>query len=201
MSERTLERGRIVRIDGETQAGSGVLADHLEIVWLTPSMDGLFPGPASERRRFLDRLILCFDPGYRDRRAASNGRWRPQQIARRRCPGHRATLRLRDGHGGDGGRHGGSASEAVAAPGRIIGERKARDPNSAFPWCTLAIEGAWKPTSRACRRSRRKTFMPAFSPRSRSRSGSRTDARRAASLGSEVGHGPKADAGAVVFHR
>ena len=28
-------------------------------------MDGLFTGPGSERRRFLDRLILCFDPGYR----------------------------------------------------------------------------------------------------------------------------------------
>ena len=37
------------------------------MVWLTPAMDGLFMGPASERRRFLDRLIACFDPGYRPR--------------------------------------------------------------------------------------------------------------------------------------
>ena len=28
-------------------------------------MDGLFTGPAGERRRFLDRLIPSFDPGYR----------------------------------------------------------------------------------------------------------------------------------------
>ena len=59
--------GRIVRIDGEDQSGSGVLASHASIFWLTPAMDGLFTGPASERRRFLDRLIPSFDPGYRPR--------------------------------------------------------------------------------------------------------------------------------------
>lgn len=59
--------GRIVRIDGETRGSTGVLADLVEIVWVTPAMDGLFTGPASERRRFLDRLILCFDPSYRTR--------------------------------------------------------------------------------------------------------------------------------------
>jgi DNA replication and repair protein RecF len=57
--------GRIVRIDGETQSGSGVLADHVEMIWLTPAMDGLFTGAASDRRRFLDRLIGALDPGYR----------------------------------------------------------------------------------------------------------------------------------------
>lgn len=59
--------GRIVRIDGEEQSGSGALADRIDVFWLTPAMDGLFTGPASERRRFLDRLIPCFDPGYRTR--------------------------------------------------------------------------------------------------------------------------------------
>jgi DNA replication and repair protein RecF len=57
--------GRIVRIDGETRTGSGTLGDYVEILWLTPAMDGLFTGPASERRRFLDRLIAALDPGYR----------------------------------------------------------------------------------------------------------------------------------------
>src|SRR5690606_15466131 len=56
--------GRIVKIDGTARSGSGALADYLEIVWVTPTMDGLFTGPGSERRRFLDRLILCFDPAY-----------------------------------------------------------------------------------------------------------------------------------------
>ena len=53
--------GRIVRIDGKPQTGSGALGDLVEMVWVTPAMDGLFTGPASDRRRFLDRLILCFD--------------------------------------------------------------------------------------------------------------------------------------------
>src|SRR5918999_2456680 len=59
--------GRIVRVDGVTQPGSGVLADYVEMVWLTPAMDGLFAGPASERRRFLDRLVPLFDPRPRTR--------------------------------------------------------------------------------------------------------------------------------------
>lgn len=56
--------GRTVRIDGET-VGASTLCDYLHVSWLTPSMDGLFTGSASDRRRFLDRLIACFDPGYR----------------------------------------------------------------------------------------------------------------------------------------
>ena len=57
--------GRIVHIDGAMQSGSGVLAQHVEMVWLLPAMDGLFTGPASDRRRFLDRLICGLDPSYR----------------------------------------------------------------------------------------------------------------------------------------
>ena len=34
------------------------------MVWLTPAMDGLFLGAASERRRFLDRLVLAIDSGH-----------------------------------------------------------------------------------------------------------------------------------------
>ncbi|MEM8976057.1 MAG: AAA family ATPase, partial [Pseudomonadota bacterium] len=59
--------GRLVRIDGEPQRGSGVLAELIEMVWLTPMSDGLFTGSASERRRFLDRLVLCFDASFRSR--------------------------------------------------------------------------------------------------------------------------------------
>ena len=40
---------------------AAAFADHLRVVWLTPAMDGLFGGPASERRRFLDRLVLAVD--------------------------------------------------------------------------------------------------------------------------------------------
>jgi DNA replication and repair protein RecF len=57
--------GRTVRINGATGTAASALADVGEVLWLTPSMDGLFTGPGSERRRFLDRLIASFDPTYR----------------------------------------------------------------------------------------------------------------------------------------
>ena len=40
------------------------------MVWLTPAMDGLFVGPASERRRFLDRLVLAIDAEHASRVSA-----------------------------------------------------------------------------------------------------------------------------------
>jgi DNA replication and repair protein RecF len=36
-------------------------ADYLRVLWLVPSMDSLFSGPASDRRRFLDRLVVTID--------------------------------------------------------------------------------------------------------------------------------------------
>jgi DNA replication and repair protein RecF len=58
---------RIVKIDGETMSGSGALGDYVQILWLIPAMDGLFTGPASDRRRFLDRMAATFDSTHRTR--------------------------------------------------------------------------------------------------------------------------------------
>ena len=49
---------------------AAAFADHLRVVWLLPEMDGLFLGPASERRRFLDRLVLAIDAEHGSRVAA-----------------------------------------------------------------------------------------------------------------------------------
>ncbi len=56
--------GRTVRIAGKDR-GPSALADYVKLVWLIPAMDGLFTGPASERRRYLDRLVLAIDPKMR----------------------------------------------------------------------------------------------------------------------------------------
>lgn len=56
--------GRLVVIDGEVQKGSGALGDHMRLLWLTPAQDRLFAGPASDRRRFLDRMVQAFDPEH-----------------------------------------------------------------------------------------------------------------------------------------
>ena len=57
-------KARLVRINGAPAPGADALLDYLRILWLTPSMDGLFTGPASERRRFLDRLVLTIDASH-----------------------------------------------------------------------------------------------------------------------------------------
>jgi DNA replication and repair protein RecF len=58
---------RKCRIDRENVGSATAFADHLRVVWLTPSMDPLFNGPASERRRFLDRLVLAVDAQHSSR--------------------------------------------------------------------------------------------------------------------------------------
>src|SRR5215813_2404034 len=58
---------RKCRVDREPVASASAFADHLRVVWLVPAMDGLFNGPASERRRFLDRLVLAVDAEHMTR--------------------------------------------------------------------------------------------------------------------------------------
>jgi DNA replication and repair protein RecF len=58
---------RRCRIEREPVASAAAFADHLRVIWLVPAMDGLFNGPASERRRFLDRLTLATDAEHAGR--------------------------------------------------------------------------------------------------------------------------------------
>jgi DNA replication and repair protein RecF len=63
-------RSRECRIDREPVGSAAAFADHLRVVWLTPAMDQLFAGPGSERRRFLDRLVLAVDAEHSSRVSA-----------------------------------------------------------------------------------------------------------------------------------
>ena len=134
--------GRIVRIDGEDQSGSGVLASHASIFWLTPAMDGLFTGPASERRRFLDRLIPSFDPGYRPRL----GQFERAMQQRNRL----LAEDVRDPSRFTGFEHvmaetgvaiAAARAAAVAELAAAIGARRDAASTSAFPWAELALTG------------------------------------------------------------
>ena len=62
-------QARKLRLNGTPARTVDELLEHLRVLWLTPSMDGLFTGPSADRRRFLDRLVLSLDPGH-GRRAA-----------------------------------------------------------------------------------------------------------------------------------
>ena len=134
---------RLLRLNGETQTGTGILADIVEMVWLTPAMDGLFTGPAGERRRFLDRLILCFDPGYR----TIAGRFERAMQSRNRLlaggvrdPAQFAAYERIMAETGVA--VAAARAEAATAMAEIIAARRLRDPDSPFPWARIAIEGA-----------------------------------------------------------
>ncbi len=135
--------GRIVRIDGETRTGSGALGDYVEMVWVTPATDGLFTGPASERRRFLDRLIVCFDSGHRTRA----GRFERAMAQRNRLLSDGVTRSAQlDGleivMAEMGVAMAAARAEAVAALRSLIDARRVRDPESPFPWSDVRLEGA-----------------------------------------------------------
>ena len=57
-------QARRLRLNGTTAKTVDELLDHLRVLWLTPAMDGLFTGGSSDRRRFLDRLVLSLDPEH-----------------------------------------------------------------------------------------------------------------------------------------
>ncbi len=55
---------RTLRLDEAPAKSLDDLLGHCRLLWLTPAMDGLFTGPAGDRRRFLDRLVLTLDPEH-----------------------------------------------------------------------------------------------------------------------------------------
>ena len=60
----TGELGRRVQVNGAPAKSFEALTEHVRVVWLTPAMDGLFTGAASDRRRFIDRMVLAVDPEH-----------------------------------------------------------------------------------------------------------------------------------------
>ncbi|VAW22447.1 DNA recombination and repair protein RecF [hydrothermal vent metagenome] len=58
------EAGRRVRINGANARAVDDMSEYVRMLWLTPAMDGLFSGPATDRRRFLDRLVTTLIPDH-----------------------------------------------------------------------------------------------------------------------------------------
>jgi len=135
--------GRVVRIDGEAKSGSGALSGEIDVLWLIPAMDGLFTGSAGERRRFLDRLIPSFDPGYRTRL----GQFERAMQHRNRLlvEGVRDEARftgLERIMAETGVAIAAARATAVADLAATIAARREAAPESPFPWADLAIAGA-----------------------------------------------------------
>lgn len=128
------------RIDRAPVPSSRAFSDHVRVVWLTPAMDQLFAGPASERRRFLDRFVLAIDPGHGARvnafERALRGRNRLLEEDRRNA----AWLDAIEREAAELGVAIAAARlECVSRLEALIAA--GRDDSSPFPWARLALEG------------------------------------------------------------
>lgn len=69
---------RAFRLNGAKSTASH-LASHFALSWLTPQMDGLFIGSPAGRRRFVDRLVIAFDPAHSARLSRYEKGYRERQ--------------------------------------------------------------------------------------------------------------------------
>ena len=131
-------RGRQCRIDREPAGSALAFADHLRVVWLTPAMDQLFTGPGSERRRFLDRLVLAVDAEHSGRVAALERALRSRnRLLEEARP---------DPHWLDAIEHETAELAVAVAAGRAETARRlqgalARRKDDAFPSAEIALDG------------------------------------------------------------
>jgi DNA replication and repair protein RecF len=110
-------------------------------VWLTPAMDGLFAGPASERRRFLDRLVLAVDASHSSRVNALERSLRSRnRLLEESTP---------DAHWLDAIEHETAEIAIAVAAARAETVRRLaaalcadQDTASPFPWAGIALDGA-----------------------------------------------------------
>jgi DNA replication and repair protein RecF len=131
---------RKYRIDREPVPSATAFADHLRVIWLVPAMDMLFSGPASERRRFLDRLVLAVDAEHSGRVSALE---RSLRSRNRLLEAPRP-----DPHWLDAVEH--ETAELAVAVAALRAETVARlqaalikrhDPASSFPAAEIALDG------------------------------------------------------------
>lgn len=135
---------RIVRVNG-ANATAAALAERIALLWLTPAMDRLFVEPASERRRFLDRLTLALAP----RHARESQRYEAAMRDRNRLltePGSDAAWL--DALEAQMAQHGATIASARADTVSALSARLDAQPASDFARAAIALEG-WRGSAEA----------------------------------------------------
>jgi DNA replication and repair protein RecF len=131
---------RIVRIDGMPASSPAAFSEFLRVIWLTPDLDALFRGPAGDRRRFLDRLVLAVDADHGTRVNALERALRSRNRVLEDSPGDTLWLDAPE-------REVAELAIAVTAARQETVERLAnlilatRDEASPFPYATMRLEG------------------------------------------------------------
>jgi DNA replication and repair protein RecF len=134
------DNGRRCRVNREPVTSAAAFADHCRILWLTPDNDSLFRGPAGDRRRFLDRLVLAVDSAHGTRVNALEKALRSRnRLLEERQPDPQWLDAIE--------REAAEKAVAVAAARRetvhllAVLCREQDDPRSAFPFADVALEG------------------------------------------------------------
>ena len=131
---------RVNRLDRAPVASTRAFAEHLRLVWLTPAMDPLLSGPAGERRKFLDRLVLAVDPGHGARVAQFERALRGRNRLLEEGARNGAWLDAVEREAAELGVA--IAAARVDCVGRLADAILAqRDDDSPFPWAGLALQG------------------------------------------------------------
>lgn len=134
----TAPERRQVRING-APASANSLGEWLSVLWLTPVMDRLFTGPAGDRRRFLDRLVLALEPSH----ARHASRYEAAMRSRNKL--------LADPNGADPAwldaleaqmaEHGAAIAAARARTVAALDQRTSDAPDDHFASAELAVDG------------------------------------------------------------
>ena len=128
---------RVVRIDGSAASGTQ-LAQVLTLLWITPAQDRLFTGPASDRRRFLDRFTLSHTPTH----GADVSRYEQLRAQRNRLldegVGDAAWYRAIEA---DLARFGAKVAAARVTTVDLLRQEIAGRPEGPFPKAEIAVEG------------------------------------------------------------
>ncbi|MFT3989109.1 DNA replication/repair protein RecF [Aestuariivirga sp.] len=132
-------QSRLVLIDGHVERSSGALGQHMRMLWLTPAMDRLFAGPASDRRRFLDRLVQAFDPEHGSRVLVFEKVMRERNLLLEDPRADQAWISSLEAHMGEAGVAIAAARlTGIDALQKHIGRVRT---GSRFPWGIVAVDG------------------------------------------------------------
>ncbi len=131
---------RKFRLNRANAGSARAFAEHVRVVWLTPSMDGLFAGAAGDRRRFLDRLVLAVDADHATRTNALERALRNRNKLLEARPWDNAWLDASEREIAELGVAVAAArGETVARLAALILET--RNDRTPFPWAEVTLEG------------------------------------------------------------
>jgi DNA replication and repair protein RecF len=130
---------RQVHLNGSPAQSSADLAEIIRMAWLTPAMDRLFSESASGRRRFLDRLVLGFDPAHARRSLRYEQAMRERARLLRLGPRDPAWLDGLEKEMAESGVE--IAAARLATVERLNGALSQREHAGAFPCAQLAMTG------------------------------------------------------------